>query len=104
MKAVKALAIFVLATLASAFSFSRNFYILPYSIFQVNPQNWKTSTPSPSSSPTPTKRDAMFGSRSLPKGTSSLNYGLMLDRIQQKRQNRTNRFDNFYDLRPQHSV
>ena len=30
-----------------------------------------------------------FGSRSLPKGaTSSLTYGLMLDRIQQKRQHR----------------
>ncbi len=34
------------------------------------------------------KRDAIFGSRSLPKGASSLNYGLMVDRIQQKRQHR----------------
>jgi hypothetical protein len=42
-------------------------------------------TPSPNS-PASGKRDPVFGSRSLPKGTSSLNYGLMLDRLQQKRQ------------------
>jgi neuron navigator 2 len=34
------------------------------------------------------QRDGVFGSRSLPKGASSLNYGLMIDRIQQKRQQR----------------
>ena len=33
------------------------------------------------------RRDPVFGSRSLPKGASaSLNYGLMVGRIQQKRQ------------------
>ena len=35
-----------------------------------------------SSSPSPTN------SKSLPKGTSSLNYGLMMEKIQQKRQQR----------------
>ncbi|CAB4066554.1 NAV2 [Lepeophtheirus salmonis] len=34
------------------------------------------------------KDNALLGSKSLPKGSSSLNYGLMLDRIQQKRQHR----------------
>ena len=34
------------------------------------------------------KRDPVFGSRSLPKGTSGLNYGLMMDKLQQKRQQR----------------
>ena len=42
----------------------------------------------PPGSPLTGKRDAVFGSRSLPKGASSLNYGLMVDRIQQKRQHR----------------
>ena len=37
------------------------------------------------------QRDPVFGSRSLPKGaSSSLNYGLMMDRIQQKRRPQTN--------------
>lgn len=45
-----------------------------------------TNNTSPSGS---LRRDPAFGSKSLPKGTSaSLNYGLMLERIQQKRQQR----------------
>ena len=48
----------------------------------------KNYSPTPPS-PTTGKRDAVFGSRSLPKGaSSSLNYGLMLDKIHQKRQHR----------------
>jgi hypothetical protein len=44
----------------------------------------KVYSPAPPSSPTTGKRDGVFGSRSLPKGAStSLNYGLMLDKIQQ---------------------
>ena len=44
------------------------------------------SSPNSPNSPACGKRDPAFGSRSLPKGTSSLNYGLMLDKLQQKRQ------------------
>ena len=35
-----------------------------------------------------TNSGAIAGSKSLPKGASSLNYGLMMDKIQQKRQQR----------------
>ena len=51
------------------------------------------SSPNSPNSPATGKRDPVFGSRSLPKGTSSLNYGLMLDKLQQKRQQRQQKND-----------
>ena len=78
---------------ADAYSDSEYGRLLGSPMSSRRASNGHSNTPSPTPSANGGKRDPVFGSRSLPKGTSSLNYGLMLDRIQQKRQHRPNKIN-----------
>ena len=59
-------------------------HIIVNTVSTGSPSTARKSLGTNSSSPSPTPNN----SKSLPKGTSSLNYGLMMEKIQQKRQQR----------------